>query len=72
MKKKIGITIEEMLVNAILNPDKKFRHKSWQFFEYIRWDNNGACAWFVDEVNFPIEWTEIDCLLTGWEEYKGE
>ena len=66
------LKLEEMLVNAILNPEKKYRHYTWKPHEYIYWNNNGRCAWLCDEINFPIEWTEIDMLLTGWMEFKND
>ena len=66
MKKKL--TIEEMIVNAILNEGKKFRHSSWLYDEYIYWRNDGISVSFRDELDRLVYWDDIDMLLEGWED----
>ena len=68
MKKKL--TLEEMIVNAIMNQGKKFRNVEWSFCEYIYWENNKMSAGFKDEMDSYVDFIDIDHLLDGWEDFN--
>ena len=63
------LTLEEMITNAINNPDKKFRYNKWDINEYIYWDNNKHH--FIDEADYIYI---IDDIVphTGWIEFIEE
>ena len=63
------IKLEEMVVNAVLNPDKRFTHKEWKDTEYIYW-----CSVYHrfrgergdEDIN------DYSTMLKGWVEYNGK
>ncbi len=64
-----GIKLEEMLVNAILDPNKKFTHKSWYKHQYMHWKDGVTAKYFVYEDDSVAEIFEICTELEGWKEY---
>ena len=66
------LTVEEMIVKAINNPDKKFTNKAW-----LEEGDEGYIYWSTKEHHFLEEYDcnyDIDEFTpsTGWLEYKGE
>lgn len=61
------IKLEEMIINAITNPDKRFTHKEWKPDEYIYW-----CSVYHrfrgDEGDESIE--DYSTTRKGWKEWK--
>lgn len=73
MKKDIkGLTLEEMIVNAVLNPHKKFRHRYWRANEYVYWSQKSNTHHFRDEEDDLFELWEYSTYLDGWKEVTNE
>ena len=66
------LKLEEMIVNAVLNPGKKYTHKFWTVDEYITWDTKHGCHLFLDENGNLFELCEYSTYLDGWKEFKND
>lgn len=64
------LKLEEMIVNAVLNPNKKFTHIYWKPNEYIYWSKSTSCGCFMDERGAVIDLFDFATALTGWEDFK--
>ena len=63
-----SLKLEEMIVNAILNPQKKFTHKSWLDHEYIYWSDGESAKCFKDESNCVEDIIDYASMIDGWQE----
>ncbi len=65
---KTSLTLEEMIVDAIMNPNKRFTHRDWNPDEYIYW-----CSVYHrfrgESENEDIN--DYSTMLKGWKDYNG-
>jgi len=66
------LKLEEMLVNAIQNPGKKFTHPYWKQDEYIFWFQGGGVGYFKDEKDYPEDISDYAALRDGWMDYSDD
>lgn len=66
------LTIEEMIVNAILNPGTKYTMEHWEEYEYIMWDKTFGVHCFIDEDKNSVDLTHFATDRDGWITFKGE
>jgi len=68
---KTNLTLEEMVVNLILNDGKKFTREDWLDDEYIVWYRGMDAHGIRDEEGIWISLISLNMLLDDWREWKG-